>query len=81
MRKVRIPLGVVLMVYEARPNVTADAAALCVKSGNAVLLRPGSEALRSSLALAAFWYPIAIAIVTTVSWIFWLILGIRMKDA
>jgi glutamate-5-semialdehyde dehydrogenase len=50
-RKVRIPLGVVLMVYEARPNVTADAAALCVKSGNAVILRPGSDALRSSLAL------------------------------
>ena len=52
-KKVRIPLGVVLMVYEARPNVTVDAAALCVKSGNAVLLRPGSDALRSSLALGA----------------------------
>ena len=51
-RKVRIPLGVVLMVYEARPNVTVDAAALCLKSGNAAILRPGSEALRSSLALA-----------------------------
>ncbi len=51
-KKVRIPLGVVLMVYEARPNVTIDAAALCVKSGNAVILRPGSDALRSSLALA-----------------------------
>ncbi len=51
-RKVRIPLGVVLMVYEARPNVTIDAAGLCVKSGNAVILRPGSDALRSSLALA-----------------------------
>jgi len=51
-RKVRIPLGVVLMVYEARPNVTIEAAALCVKSGNAVILRPGSDALRSSLALA-----------------------------
>jgi glutamate-5-semialdehyde dehydrogenase len=50
-RRVRIPLGVVLMVYEARPNVAAEAAALCVKSGNAVLLRPGSDALRSSLAL------------------------------
>ncbi len=52
-RKVRIPLGVVLMVYEARPNVTIDAAALCLKSGNAAILRPGSDALRSSLALAA----------------------------
>jgi glutamate-5-semialdehyde dehydrogenase len=51
-KKVRIPLGVVLMVYEARPNVTVDAAGLCVKSGNAVILRPGSDALRSSLALA-----------------------------
>ncbi len=50
-KKVRIPLGVVLMVYEARPNVTADAAALCVKSGNAAILRPGSDALRSCLAL------------------------------
>jgi glutamate-5-semialdehyde dehydrogenase len=52
-KKVRIPLGVVLMVYEARPNVTVEAAALCVKSGNAAILRPGSDALRSSLALAA----------------------------
>jgi glutamate-5-semialdehyde dehydrogenase len=52
-KKVRIPLGVVLMVYEARPNVTVDAAGLCLKSGNAVILRPGSDALRSSLALAA----------------------------
>jgi glutamate-5-semialdehyde dehydrogenase len=51
-KKVRIPLGVVMMVYEARPNVTIDAAGLCVKSGNAVILRPGSDALRSSLALA-----------------------------
>jgi glutamate-5-semialdehyde dehydrogenase len=52
-KKVRIPLGVVLMVYEARPNVTVDAAGLCLKSGNAAILRPGSDALRSSLALAA----------------------------
>jgi glutamate-5-semialdehyde dehydrogenase len=50
-KKVRIPLGVVLMVYEARPNVTIDAASLCVKSGNAAILRPGSDALQSSLAL------------------------------
>ena len=46
-RRVRIPLGVVLMVYEARPNVTVDAAGLCLKSGNAAILRPGSDALRS----------------------------------
>jgi glutamate-5-semialdehyde dehydrogenase len=52
-KKVRIPLGVVLMVFEARPNVTVEAAALCVKSGNAAILRPGSDALQSSLALAA----------------------------
>ena len=50
-KKVRIPLGVILMIYEARPNVTIDAAALCLKSGNAVILRAGSEALRSATAL------------------------------
>ena len=49
--KVRVPLGVILMIYEARPNVTADAAALCLKSGNAVILRGGKEALRSNLAI------------------------------
>src|SRR5690606_25157549 len=42
--KVRVPLGVVFFIYESRPNVTADAAALCVKSGNAVILRGGKEA-------------------------------------
>lgn len=51
-RKVRVPLGVILFIYESRPNVTADAAALCVKSGNAVILRGGKEAKRSNLALA-----------------------------
>jgi glutamate-5-semialdehyde dehydrogenase len=50
--KVRLPLGVVLMIYESRPNVTSDAAALCLKSGNAVVLRGGSEALASSAAIA-----------------------------
>ncbi|WKE67183.1 glutamate-5-semialdehyde dehydrogenase [Gallaecimonas kandeliae] len=50
--KMRIPLGVVCMIYEARPNVTADAGALCLKSGNAVILRGGREALQSSLAIA-----------------------------
>jgi len=49
--KVRVPLGVILMIYEARPNVTADAAALCLKSGNAVILRGGKEALHSNLAI------------------------------
>jgi glutamate-5-semialdehyde dehydrogenase len=46
--KVRVPLGVVFFIYESRPNVTADAAAICVKSGNAVILRGGKEALHSS---------------------------------
>ncbi len=50
--RVRAPLGVVLAIYEARPNVTIDAAALCLKSGNACILRGGREALRSNLALA-----------------------------
>lgn len=49
----RIPLGVIAMIYEARPNVTVDAAALCLKSGNAVLLRGGKEAARSNAALGA----------------------------
>lgn len=51
--RVRVPLGLIAMIYEARPNVTADAAALCLKSGNAVLLRGGSEALGSNRAIAA----------------------------
>lgn len=49
--RMRIPLGVIGIVYESRPNVTADAAALCLKSGNAVLLRGGSEAFRSNQAI------------------------------
>jgi len=49
--KVRTPLGVVCIIYESRPNVTADAAALCLKSGNACILRGGKEALRSNLAI------------------------------
>lgn len=51
--RMRVPLGVVAMVYEARPNVTIDAAILCLKAGNAVILRGGSEALQSNKALAA----------------------------
>ncbi len=50
--QVRVPLGVIGIIYEARPNVTVDAAALCIKSGNAVLLRGGSEALNSNKAIA-----------------------------
>ena len=50
--KVRVPIGVIGMIYEARPNVTADAAALCLKAGNAVILRGGREALRSNEAVA-----------------------------
>jgi len=49
--KVRVPLGVICIIYESRPNVTADAAALCLKSGNAVILRGGKEALNSNLAI------------------------------
>src|ERR671916_3380839 len=52
MRKVRVPLGVVAVVYEARPNVTIDAAALCLKSGNAVVLRGSSSALHTNAVLA-----------------------------
>jgi glutamate-5-semialdehyde dehydrogenase len=51
-RKMRVPLGVVCMIFEARPNVTADAAGLCFKSGNAAILRGGKEALASSLYIA-----------------------------
>lgn len=52
-RRVRMPLGVIGVIYESRPNVTADAAALCLKAGNAVILRAGSESHRSAQALAA----------------------------
>ena len=51
--RMRVPLGVVGIIYEARPNVTADAAALCLKSGNAAILRGGKEALRCNQAIAA----------------------------
>jgi glutamate-5-semialdehyde dehydrogenase len=51
--RMRVPLGVIGIIYEARPNVTADAAGLCLKSGNAAILRGGSEALRSNQAIAA----------------------------
>ncbi|MGH7197392.1 MAG: glutamate-5-semialdehyde dehydrogenase, partial [Candidatus Omnitrophota bacterium] len=50
-KKVGVPIGVILIIYESRPNVTADCIALCLKSGNAVILRGGSEALRSNAAL------------------------------
>lgn len=50
-KRVRVPLGVIFFIYESRPNVTVDAAALCVKSGNAVILRGGKEALNSNIAL------------------------------
>lgn len=51
--KVRVPIGVIGIIYESRPNVTADAAALCLKAGNAVILRGGKEAIRSNLAIAS----------------------------
>jgi glutamate-5-semialdehyde dehydrogenase len=53
LQKVSVPLGVIGIIYESRPNVTVDAATLCLKAGNAVLLRGGSEAIHSNLALAA----------------------------
>lgn len=52
LQKISVPIGVIGMIYESRPNVTADAAALCIKSGNAVILRAGSECLHSSGAIA-----------------------------
>ena len=52
--RMSVPLGVLAMIYEARPNVTVDAAALAVKSGNAILLRGGTEALGTNLLLASF---------------------------
>ncbi len=52
-RPVRTPIGVIAMIFESRPNVTADAAALCVRSGNAVILRGGSECINSNLAIHA----------------------------
>ncbi len=51
--RVRVPLGVIGVIYESRPNVTADAAALCLKAGNAVILRGGSESFRSARAIHA----------------------------
>ncbi len=52
-QKTRVPLGVIGIIYEARPNVTSDAAALCIKAGNAVILRGGKEAIRSNMAIVA----------------------------
>lgn len=49
----RVPLGVIAVIYESRPNVTADVTGLCIKAGNAILLRGGSEAIRSNMAIAA----------------------------
>jgi glutamate-5-semialdehyde dehydrogenase len=59
-RKVRVPLGTVFFIYESRPNVTADAAAICVKSGNAVILRGGKEARHSSAAIVQILKEMAI---------------------
>lgn len=60
-RKVRVPIGVIGIIYESRPNVTADAAALCLKAGNAVILRGGSESINSNLAIAKLIDEAAIA--------------------
>lgn len=59
--RVRVPLGVIGIIYEARPNVTADAAGLCLKSGNAVILRGGKEALRSNVIIAQILSEAALA--------------------
>src|SRR5208283_3998351 len=59
--KVRVPLGVVLFIYESRPNVTSDAAAICVKSGNAVILRGGKEAVHSNRAIVEILSAAAVA--------------------
>ncbi|MCY2951500.1 MAG: glutamate-5-semialdehyde dehydrogenase [Planctomycetota bacterium] len=53
--KMRVPIGVILFIYESRPNVTSDAAALCLKSGNAIILRGGKEAIHSNLAIAGIF--------------------------
>ena len=53
--RMRVPLGVIAIIYEARPNVTADAASLCLKSGNVVVLRGGSESIHSNRAIGALW--------------------------
>ncbi len=53
--RMRVPLGVIAMIYESRPNVTIDAAALCLKTGNSVILRGGSEAFHSNIALSAIF--------------------------
>src|SRR5690606_3316736 len=53
LQKVRVPIGVVLIIFESRPNVTSDAAALCIKSGNAVILRGGKEARHTNAAIYA----------------------------
>jgi glutamate-5-semialdehyde dehydrogenase len=74
--KMRIPLGVIGIIYESRPNVTSDAAGLCLKAGNAVILRGGSEAIHSNLAIAAILQnvgkkhgipPAAIQVIPTIS--------------
>src|SRR5674536_54486 len=49
---VRVPLGVIGMIYESRPNVTVDAAALCIKAGNSIILRGGTEAINTNMALS-----------------------------
>ncbi|MDR3562881.1 MAG: glutamate-5-semialdehyde dehydrogenase [Negativicutes bacterium] len=59
--KIRVPLGVIGIIYEARPNVTADAAGLCLKAGNAVILRGGSEAIHSNVAVAELLAAAAVA--------------------
>lgn len=68
-QRVRIPLGVIAMIYESRPNVTIDAAILCFKAGNAVVLRGGSEAIHSNRALAAVLKEASIRAGITPDWV------------
>ncbi|MFT4689099.1 MAG: glutamate-5-semialdehyde dehydrogenase [Limisphaerales bacterium] len=65
LRKVTVPIGVILIIYESRPNVTADAASLCLKSGNAVILRGGKEAIHSNQVIAKIMVDAAQAAVKT----------------
>ena len=62
---VRVPLGVIGIIYESRPNVTVDAAALCLKAGNSIILRGGSEAINTNIALARVITKAAICVRTS----------------
>ena len=77
----RVPLGVIGIIYESRPNVTADAAALCLKSGNAAILRGGSEAIRCNRAIAALGGVVRTEVGTATTWIDVRVPAARWQDA